>query len=95
MCRNSFRGVHGKASLTWVSDQFALDRAPLETPLVLTHLRVTGSIRHRLARLGLRRGAPVTVVRRIAGGGRILGVAGARVAVEAEVLASIDAEPAA
>lgn len=75
-----------------MTEQFALDRAPLGTPLVLTRLGVAPQIRHSLARLGLRRGAPVTVVQRIAGGGRILGVAGARIAVEAKVLAAIDAE---
>lgn len=74
---------------------FALDRAPLDTPLVLTCLRVDPAVRHHLARLGLRRGAPLRVIRRIAGGGRILGVAGARIAVGADVLATLDAERAA
>lgn len=78
-----------------MAEQFVLNRAPLGIPLVLTRLGVAPQIRHSLARLGLRRGVPVTVVRRIGGGGRILGVAGARIAVEASVLAHIDAELAA
>ncbi|MFV0451319.1 MAG: FeoA domain-containing protein [Propioniciclava sp.] len=74
---------------------FALNRAPLGKPLVLTDLDVAPQVRHALARLGLRRGARVTLVGRIAGGGRIVGVAGARIAVESSLLGAMDAEPAA
>ena len=45
-----------------------------------------GPLRGRLAELGLREGASIQVVQRTAGGGRIVGIAGTRLALGAEVL---------
>ncbi len=75
-----------------MSTEVRLDRAPLGAPLVLRSLDVQPAIGRRLAQLGLRRGTPVTVLRRIGGGGRVLAVAGARVAVAKGVLAGVKAE---
>ncbi len=43
----------------------------------------------RLAALGLRRGAQVTLLMRTAGGGGIVSVAGARIALDHSMLASL------
>lgn len=56
------------------------------------------SLRRRLAELGLRTGAQVRVLQRTAGGGRIVDVAGSRVALgravlEAVTVAAATAEP--
>jgi ferrous iron transport protein A len=47
----------------------------------------------RLAELGVRVGAHIRVLHRTAGGGRVLAVDGARVAVDARLAAAIDVEP--
>lgn len=47
------------------------------------------SLRRRLAELGLRPGAQVRVVQRTAGGGRIVDVAGSRVALGRGVLEAV------
>ncbi|MBW3086267.1 hypothetical protein KEM60_02479 [Austwickia sp. TVS 96-490-7B] len=57
--------------------------APLGAPHTLTSVGGDDRSRQRLAELGLRPGANVTVLRRTAGQGRILAVAGSRVAVDA------------
>ena len=56
------------------------------------------SLRRRLAELGVRPGALVSVVQRTAGGGRIVDVAGSRIALgravlEAVTVAAATAEP--
>lgn len=69
-----------------------LDRAPLGTPLVLLRTHPDGTVARRLASLGLRRGVRLTVVQRLAAGGRIVSVGGGRVAVDAGVLGGLEAE---
>lgn len=71
-----------------------LASAPLGVPLVLGRAELPASRRLRLAELGLRAGATVTLLRRTAGGGRIVGVGDARVAVGHTVLKRVPAEPA-
>jgi ferrous iron transport protein A len=49
--------------------------------------------RRRLAEMGVRPGARITVLHRSSGGGRVLAVDGARIAVDAQLAASIEAAP--
>lgn len=74
--------------------QISLQVAPLNTKL--TFLGVEGSppLRRRLSALGFRRGAPFEVVQRVSGGGRIVSIAGARIALGRDLLASAFAEEA-
>ncbi len=72
-----------------------LDRAPLGTPLLLTSTHPDATVARRLASLGLRRGARLSLVQRLAAGGRIVSVSGGRVAVDADVLSRLEAEVAA
>lgn len=51
-------------------------------PVELVEVRGDGSVRRRLAQLGLRVGAELTVVRTTAGRGCIVAVAGARIALD-------------
>ncbi len=51
-------------------------------PVEIVDVRAEDTVRRRLAQLGLRVGAELTVVRATAGGGRILAVAGARIALD-------------
>lgn len=71
-----------------------LDRAPLETPLVLISLNAAPAQQQRLASLGLRPGVRLSLLQRIASGGRIVSVGGGRVAVGRVLLASLVAEVA-
>lgn len=73
----------------------ALSKAPRGTALTL--LRADGSpeLCRRLAALGLRRGAQVTVMHDTAGGGRVVQVAGARIALDRSMLDRLFAEVAA
>lgn len=50
---------------------------------------VTGSMRRRLAEAGIRCGAEVEVLNRTAGGGRLIAVAGSRMAIGTELAQSI------
>jgi ferrous iron transport protein A len=68
-----------------------LASAPCGVPLILGHADLPLSRRLRLAELGLRAGVTVTVLRRTAGGGRIVGVGDARVAVGRTVLGNVPA----
>ena len=58
-----------------------LDEAPLSTPLQLVSTSDDANVRRRLQSQGLRCGAIFSVVRRTAGGGLVVAVAGARVAL--------------
>lgn len=73
-----------------------LDQAPRGVPLVLRRPDLPVPLSRRLAELGLRAGAVVTVVRRTAGGGRIIGIGDARVALGRQTLrqVSVDLEAA-
>jgi ferrous iron transport protein A len=68
-----------------------LASAPLGVPLVIGAAALPSPRRLRLAELGLRPGATVTLLRRTAGGGRIVGVGDARVAVGRSVLLQVPA----
>ena len=72
-----------------------LASAPFGVPLLLGRATLPVARRLRLAELGLRTGATVTVLRRTAGGGRIVGVGDARVAVGRNVLLQVPAVPTA
>lgn len=77
-----------------MSSRVALDRAPLDTSLLLVAGHPDADVARRLNPLGLRRGARVRLVQRLAAGGRIVSVAGSRVAVDARVLSGLLAEVA-
>ena len=63
-----------------------LDVAPLHTPLTLVESEVPDAVHRRLVALGLRRGVQLSVVHRLAGGGRIVSVGGSRLALGRPVL---------
>lgn len=63
-----------------------LRQAPLHTPLSLLECTADRALRTRLATLGLRTGAPLEVVQRTGGDGRVIAIAGARVALDHTVL---------
>jgi ferrous iron transport protein A len=70
-----------------------LGRAPFGEPLVVGTVSAPPQVRRRLAELGLRAGSRVVVMRRTSGGGAILGLGDARVAVSRKVLGMIEAMP--
>ncbi|MDQ1288167.1 MAG: ferrous iron transport protein [Actinomycetota bacterium] len=70
-----------------------LASAPCNVPLILGRAALPAPRRLRLAELGLRPGATVTVLRRTAGGGRIVGIGDARVAIGQGVLTAVPATP--
>lgn len=72
-----------------------LASAPCGVPLLLGEAALPAPRRLRLAELGLRPGVTVTVLRRTAGGGRILGIGDARVALGRGILTAVSAEIAA
>jgi ferrous iron transport protein A len=73
-------------------DVITLAEAPLATPLTLS--AVPDEHAWRLGRLGLRPGTAFCVLRASAGGGRIVSVAGARIALGAALLRGLVAEVA-
>ncbi len=72
-----------------------LDGAPLGATVRVAATDAPADLARRLAELGLRPGAVVRCVQRTAGGGRIVDVDGARVALGRAVLRSVRAEPVA
>jgi Fe2+ transport system protein FeoA len=75
------------------SGEVTLASAPCGVPVILGRAALPAPRRLRLAELGLRPGVTVTVLRRTAGGGRILGVGDARVALGRGLLDAIPARP--
>lgn len=69
--------------------------APLREPLTVASVAAETRALRRLAELGIRPGATVEVLRRIAGGGRIVSVAGSRVALDAATARTIQLSGAA
>lgn len=69
--------------------------APLGAVLVVTAISGNQRVLRRLAELGVRPGASLSVLRRTAGGGRIVGVAGSRVALDAATARDIELDAAA
>ncbi len=72
-----------------------LNQAPLNTTLVLVgSTNLDDAQARRLSALGLRTGAQVRLVQRLAGGARVVAVAGARVAIGAKILDKLNVEAA-
>jgi ferrous iron transport protein A len=67
-----------------------LDQAPRRTPLVVRRPQLPTPRARRLAELGLRPGVVLTVLRRTAGGGRLVAIGDARVAVGRETARALD-----
>lgn len=63
-----------------------LDVVPAGRTVVLGALQLPPVRERRLAELGLRRGQSIVVLHRTAGGGRLLGIGDARVAVDRATL---------
>jgi ferrous iron transport protein A len=84
----------GKASLTPMTMGMDLARAPLDTALTLVQIDGSAENRRRLATLGLREGAAFRLLTRTIGGGRILLVAGSRIAIGRELVRQLRAEAA-
>jgi ferrous iron transport protein A len=59
----------------------------------VTIVNATAAIQRRLAEMGVRAGAHVKVLYRTTGGGRVLSVDGARIAIDSQLAAAIHAEP--
>lgn len=72
---------------------FPLDRIAAGSAAIVTEVSGPRPLVRRLAEMGLRPGASVTPRHRTAGGGRVLDVAGTRIAVARSVLRAITAEP--
>lgn len=75
--------------------EVSLAEAPARQPLTLRRTEGEPDFCRRLSALGLRRGAQITVVHRTVGGGRIIEVAGSRIALDRGVLNRLFAEPSA
>lgn len=71
-----------------------LDRVPLGMPVRVAASESPADLTRRLAELGVRPGAVVRCLHRTAGGGRVVDVAGARIALGRSVLRAVSAEPA-
>ena len=72
-----------------------LKQAPLNRTLVLVGSTLDDVLARRLSSLGLRPGAQIRLVQRLAGGARVVAVAGARVAIGAALLDRLTVEAAA
>jgi ferrous iron transport protein A len=70
----------------------SLADAPLGTPLTLTEAAIEPGSARRLASFGLRVGSRFSLLSRTAGGGRVVLVAGSRVAVGKPLLSGLLAE---
>ncbi len=70
----------------------SLDVLPLHATGTLVSADVPGSAGQRLRTLGLRPGVQVSVIQRLAGGGRLVHVAGSRLALGRDVLRGLLAE---
>lgn len=69
-----------------------LDRVNLGQPVLIQSVTGEAAQVRRLAELGIRRGALVSVRHVTAGGGRVIDVAGSRIAVARSVLATVEGE---
>ncbi|MEL4505240.1 FeoA family protein [Luteococcus sp. H138] len=76
-----------------MDNPMSLATAPMGRPLTLLRAEGTPDLCRRLAALGLRRGAQVRLVHRTAGGGRVLHVAGSRIALDKSMLRRLFVEP--
>jgi FeoA domain len=71
-----------------------LTSVPVGTSGTLALGRLTRAAGLRLARVGLRLGAPVTVLARTAGGGRLLGTGVTRIGVDRDTARGLELLPA-
>ncbi|MEL4358713.1 MULTISPECIES: FeoA family protein [unclassified Luteococcus] len=71
----------------------SLATAPLRKPLTLVRAEGAPDLCRRLSALGIRRGAQVVLVHTTAGGGRVLQVAGSRIALDKTMLSRLFVEP--
>lgn len=67
-------------------DRVSLQDAPIGVELSFASVEGNPPLCRRLSALGFRRGAPVRVVQKVAGGGRIVDVAGSRIALGRTIL---------
>lgn len=74
------------------SAPLTLASAPLREALLVVRLRTAPELTKRLGTFGVRPGAHVEILQRATGGGRIVAVAGSRIALDRVILAAIDAE---
>lgn len=74
------------------SGRQTLASAPARKGLVIVRLRTKPGFTRRLGTLGVRPGAHVEILHRSSGGGRVLAVAGSRLALDSTILNAIDAE---
>ncbi|WP_425308381.1 ferrous iron transport protein A [Ammonicoccus fulvus] len=72
------------------SGQLTLAGAPARSRLVVVRLRTPADLARRLGALGVRPGVQVEVLHNASGGGRVIGVAGARLALDRRVLGDIE-----
>jgi Fe2+ transport system protein FeoA len=68
-----------------------LDEVPGDATVTL--VEGTPTIQRRLAEMGVRVGSHIAVLYRTTGGGRVLSVDGARIAIDAGLAGAIHAEP--
>lgn len=66
-----------------------LAEAPLNTPMTCVSADASPELRRRLAELGIRPGAHVRLLGRTSGGGRVVQVGGASIAIGKQVLRGI------
>ncbi|WP_203567324.1 FeoA family protein [Aestuariimicrobium ganziense] len=74
-------------------EALALTHAPLRRPVLLRRVDGEPAVCRRLAALGLRRGAHLEVVQRTVGGGIVVAVAEARIALGRELADRLTVEP--
>lgn len=74
-----------------MSDLVPVLDAPVDVELTLVRAQVDAQLGRRMAALGLRTGAALRVLQTTVGGGRLLSVAGARIAIDKDVAASLQA----
>ncbi|MFZ2260926.1 ferrous iron transport protein A [Luteococcus japonicus] len=72
----------------------SLAKAPIGQPLTLVRAEGTPESCRRLSALGIRRGAQVLLMHTTAGGGRVMQVAGSRIALDRSMLGKLFVEPA-
>jgi ferrous iron transport protein A len=66
-----------------------LDDVPTGLPVVVQPLHVGQAYARRLAELGIRVGAPVSVLMRTAGGGAVVSVGDGRIALDSRTLRQV------
>lgn len=78
-----------------MQESYPLAAAPLAVPITVAESSADPGVAHRLSVLGLRGGQRFAVQARTSGGGRILAVGAARVAISRELLQAVRVRPVA